>query len=243
MLTLAFRDTLSALRQPAIRRLGFVSVLLTIALLVAAWALLLMLQQTFGPEISGDQIEQAFDPDHPFNSADPGLLALLGLDSILMMLIASVMLMVPVAAVFAALFLGEIAAEVEAQRWAWPAPDARLQAGRLKQVVNFTGFVIAANCATVLLVLFLLPLFGIFALALWYGVNGWLLGRDYFTLVARRRLGPEDVARLATASRGRIWLAGCLLVLPLSLPLVNLAMPFLGGLWFTHIVHRARTGW
>ena len=38
--------------------------------------------------------------------------------------------------------------------------------------------------------------------------------------------------------RGTIWMAGTLMALPLSVPLLNLVIPILGAATFTHIYHR-----
>jgi uncharacterized protein involved in cysteine biosynthesis len=42
------------------------------------------------------------------------------------------------------------------------------------------------------------------------------------------------------AFRLRLWLAGTLMAVPLSIPLVNLLIPVLGVATFTHLFHRIR---
>ena len=78
---------------------------------------------------------------------------------------------------------------------------------------------------------------GPFAPLLFWGLNGWLLGREYFTLVAMRRVGRAAAKNLRGQHAGRIWLAGTLMAAPLSIPLVNLAVPVLGVATFTHLFH------
>ena len=73
---------------------------------------------------------------------------------------------------------------------------------------------------------------------LFWGLNGFLLGREYFTLVAMRRLGPAGAKALRSRHAGRVWLAGTLMAIPLSIPLVNLLVPVLGAASFTHLFHR-----
>jgi uncharacterized protein involved in cysteine biosynthesis len=70
-----------------------------------------------------------------------------------------------------------------------------------------------------------------------WSVNGWLLGREYFGLVAMRRLGRQGAKELRAAHKGKIWLAGTLMAAPLSIPLVNLVIPVLGVATFTHLFH------
>ena len=59
-------------------------------------------------------------------------------------------------------------------------------------------------------------------------VNGFLLGREYFQLVAMRRLGPDGAAALRRRHFWRIWLAGTPMAVPLSVPVVNLLVPIAG---------------
>ena len=79
---------------------------------------------------------------------------------------------------------------------------------------------------------------GPFIPVVFWAVNGWLLGREYFTLVATRRIGRERAKALRAQNSGRIWLAGILMAAPLSVPLVNLVIPVLGVATFTHLFHR-----
>ncbi|VDC29387.1 EI24 domain-containing protein [Pseudogemmobacter humi] len=223
MILRAFRDTLGQLREPEFRRLGLIALALTLALLVAAYAAFLIFLASIG------------DGDVAF--AGKGLADLLGLRSILVMLMMSFLLMVPVAAAFAALFLGDVAAAVEARDFAWlpPAGPPALPGGRLRHTVNFIGLLIVANALTGMALAFLGPM----AIALWFLANGGLLGREYFTLAAARRFPPETVARLRDASVSRIWLAGLAMAVPLAVPVVNLAIPFLAAATFTRLMHRS----
>jgi uncharacterized protein involved in cysteine biosynthesis len=53
-----------------------------------------------------------------------------------------------------------------------------------------------------------------------------------------RRIGRANAKTLRKTHSGKIWLAGCLMALPLSIPLVNLVIPILGAATFTHLFHR-----
>lgn len=163
-----------------------------------------------------------------------GIDAVLGWGSLVLMLFLSVFLMVPVASLFTGLFLEDIAEAVEARHYpglppatALPWPEA------LRQAVNFLGLVILVNALALVGYLFSGP----FAPLLFWAVNGFLLGREYFTLVALRRMTPAEAKLLRSRNAGRIWLAGVLMAAPLSLPLVNLLVPVLGVATFTHLVH------
>ena len=58
---------------------------------------------------------------------------------------------------------------------------------------------------------------------------------DYAAL---RREGPEGARTLRRRHAIRIWLTGCLMALPLAIPVVNLLVPTLGAATFTHLYHR-----
>lgn len=226
MILRAFRESLGQLREPGFRRLGLVALALTLALLVAAYAAFLMLLVSIG--------------DGSVAFAGEGLADLVGLNSILFMLALSFLLMVPVAAVFAALLLGDVAAAVEARDFPWlpRAGPPALPGGRLRHTVNLIGLLILANALAGVFLTFLGPL----VIPLWFMANGWLLGRDYFTLAAARRYPPATVAGLRRASWGRIWLAGLAMALPLAVPVVNLGVPFLAAATITRLMHRSAAG-
>jgi uncharacterized protein involved in cysteine biosynthesis len=42
------------------------------------------------------------------------------------------------------------------------------------------------------------------------------------------------------ANRGQVWLAGCLMAIPLFVPILNLVVPTLGAATFTHLYHRLK---
>ena len=103
----------------------------------------------------------------------------------------------------------------------------------LKDTVNFLGVIIAANVVA-LVVYALFPPAAVF---IFWALNGFLLGREYFTLAAMRRIGRPAAKVLRRKHAGAIWLAGILMAMPLSIPLINLVIPILGAATFTHIFH------
>lgn len=223
-----FRDFLRAVRQMGDAR--FRSVLirgigLTVLLLAAITALFLTVIGWFVP----DEITL------PGVGAFGGLDDILSWGSVVLMIGLSVFLMVPVAAAFTGFFLDDVADAVEARHYPAlpPAPPVSL-ATALIDSVNFVGVIIAVNVVA----LFLYPFSGPFAPLLFWAVNGYLLGREYFTLVAMRRLGRQGARDLRRRHSGQIWFAGALMAAPMSIPLVNLLIPVLGAATFTHLFHR-----
>ncbi|NQV85372.1 MAG: EI24 domain-containing protein [Rhodospirillales bacterium] len=119
------------------------------------------------------------------------------------------------------LFLEDIASAVEARHFPKLAPaEEQSILPALLVGLRYLGVLVALNL--VLLVFLLLgPLFPF----VFYAVNGYLLGREYFELVAMRRLGPDAARRLRLAHRGELFLAGVVMAFLLTLPVVNLLAP------------------
>lgn len=57
-------------------------------------------------------------------------------------------------------------------------------------------------------------------------------------MVAIRRETPEGAARFRSENRMTIFVAGVLMAVPLTIPVVNLLVPILGAASFTHIYNR-----
>lgn len=151
------------------------------------------------------------------------------------MLFLSVFLMVPVASAFTGFFLEDVAQAVEDRHYPGLPPVPRIGFFEvLKDSVNFFGVLVAVNALALLLYFPLGPL----APVMFWAVNGFLLGREYFQMVAMRRLGRQGATALRRRYWGRVWLAGTLMAVPLSVPLVNLLIPVLGAAAFTHQFHR-----
>lgn len=225
MILSSFLTALGQWTDARFRRVVLLGVALTLALLVAVYALMLVAIQWLVPETT----------TLPLLGPVGGLDTLLSFGSILLMLLASVFLMVPVASAFTGLFLEDVVDAVEDRHFP-TLPDARPQ--RLSEgligAVNFFGIALAAN----LIALFLWPFAGPLVPVLFWSVNGYLLGREYFTLVAQRRIGRDEAKALWRANKTRIWSAGVLMAAPLSIPLVNLLIPVFGVATFTHLFHR-----
>lgn len=160
---------------------------------------------------------------------------LLSFSSFIFMMVLSVFLMIPVASAITSMFLDEVAQAVEDRHYPGlpPAPSVPFW-DALRDTVNFLGVLIGAN--TLALILYaLVPPATVF---IFWGLNGFLLGREYFTLAAMRRLGRQGAKQMRARHSGTIWLAGTLMAIPLSVPLLNLVIPILGAATFTHIFHR-----
>lgn len=151
------------------------------------------------------------------------------------MLGASVFLMVPVASAFTGLFLDQVVDAVEAEHYPGQPPVAALPfAEALSESAKFLGVLLAVNLVALVLYIIFPP----FAPLIFWGVNGLLLGREYATLVAQRRLGAVGARAFRKRHSMQIWMAGTLMAIPLTIPFVNLLVPILGVASFTHLFHR-----
>jgi CysZ protein len=160
---------------------------------------------------------------------------LVGWGSAVALAVLSVFLMVPVASAITSMFLDTVAQAVEDEHYPrlGPAENVPLL-DALRDTFSFLGVLILAN-------IFALVLYVLFAPAaplIFWGLNGFLLGREYFTLAAIRRVGRREAKTLRSRHFLTIWAAGFLMAIPLSVPLLNLVIPILGAATFTHLFHR-----
>jgi len=155
-----------------------------------------------------------------------------------LMIVLSVVLMVPVAAAFTGIFLDDVAEAVEEMHYPGLAEVGHIPVlDTLRDSLSLILVTIAVNLVAMILMLFVGPL----APILFWAVNGYLLGREFFQMAAMRREGLEGATRLRRRHAGQVWLAGTLMAVPLSVPLVNLVIPVIGAAAFTHMYHRLAT--
>lgn len=225
MILIDFLRALGQIGDPRFRAVLLRGVGLAILLLAGVTAAALLLIGTLGP----DRVTL------PWIGPVGGLEWLFGGAFLLAMIVLSVFLMVPVAVLFTSLYLERVAEAVEARHYPG-LPAARRQGWGEIAADTAVFFVILAlvNIAALAVYLFAGPLVPV----LFWVLNGYLLGRELFQLVALRRLDREAAGRLRRRHGGQIWMAGILMAAPLSVPLVNLVVPILGVATFTHVFHR-----
>jgi uncharacterized protein involved in cysteine biosynthesis len=134
------------------------------------------------------------------------------------------------------LFLERVAVAVEARHYPG-LPMAR--AGSLAD-----GLVASLKLIAVMVVLNILALplylFPVINLLVFYGMNGYLLGREYFELAALRRMTGAEAGRLRKARKLRVFLSGVVIAFLLTLPVVNLLAPIIGTAAMVHLVEAWR---
>jgi uncharacterized protein involved in cysteine biosynthesis len=217
----AFFKALRQMTDPRFRRILLIGVGVTVALLAGAtWGVQLLLPDTISL---------------PWFGEISWLSSLLSGFVLVSMIGMSMFLMVPVASVFTGLFLVQVADAVDAKHYVHlPAANKVRISDTVIDSLKFLGLLIIIN----LLALVIYLLSTVLAPVIFWIVNGILLGREYFQLVAMRRLGRKGANALRSKHRFTIWIAGFLMAVPLSIPVINLFIPILGVATFTHIFHK-----
>ncbi len=217
-----FLKTVGQLADRRTRKLLWRSALLTavilVVLLVAAWMALDRLIVLENPALDG------------FVAVAGGLAVF----------ILAMLLFPGLVRVVSAVFLDEVAAATEARHYPdLPPPTGQGAAATAIAAIRFASIAIVLNliCAPLYLLLLLLPPLG---LLLFYAVNGYLLGREYFELVAERRLQPDQAAALRQAHRVRLLVYGAGIAFALTVPIVNLLVPVLATAFMVHVVEAWR---
>lgn len=223
MIFSSIADAIAQLSDPRFRSVLIKGVGLTLGLLAAAYAIIFFVIQLLFPE----SITLPFIGEITFVDT------LLSWASVVLMLGLSVFLMVPVASAFTGLFLEDVADAVEDRHYPNVATAPRVGIPEaLREGASFLIVLILANIAA--LVLYFTPL----APLVFYGLNGFLLGREYFRLIAVRRIGRAGAKKAFRSNLVTIWAAGALMAIPLTIPVLNLLVPVVGAAAFTHLYHR-----
>lgn len=133
------------------------------------------------------------------------------------------------------IFLDEAAVAVEARHY--PFDTAGVEPAfwpSIRRTVQFTLLVVVIN--VLLLPLYLLGLFlPPLNLLLYYGVNGYFLGREYFELVGYRHLDEGTVFTARRRNSTTIHLAGAAIALALTIPILNLFVPVAAAAMMVHV--------
>jgi CysZ protein len=153
------------------------------------------------------------------------IIAGIGLALVLALLIA------PVTAVMAGLFLDDIAEVIETRDYPQDPPGRAMPLGQ--SIRQSLGFLLVVGLGN-LIALFLLLVPGI-NLAAFFLVNGYLLGREYFEFAAMRFMSPADAKRLRARNSTTIFFAGLIIAAFLSVPLLNLLTPMFAAGMMVHL--------
>lgn len=202
--------------EPEFRKVLWKSVGLTLLLLVVAWIALEAVVSTFLTPFLG-----------PWPWVATAVVWLMGAG----MFVGAIFLIAPVSAVFAGIFLDDVAEVVEARHYPGDRPGVAMPIiPSIFLAAKFLLVVALANIVALLLVL--LP--GI-NFAIFFLVNAYLIGREYFQFAAMRFRGEDDANALRREHGTRIFLAGLVITGFMAVPILNLATPIFATLMMVHL--------
>ncbi len=200
------RDAFSAFAQtfsPPLRKILLKSVGLALLLIVALGAVLQWLLQFLLPLAS------------PYDTIAAVLLGVLTL-------VLAFFAMAPVTSLMAAIFIDEVADEVERTRFPADAPGRPLSIPRAALLsAKFFGVVLLVNLGAILL-WFVIPVFNV---AVFFIANAYLLSREFFEMAAMRFRTPEEARRLRQQNAVSVFLSGLVIAAVVSVPVLNLITP------------------
>lgn len=143
---------------------------------------------------------------------------------------------VPITTLLAGLFLDEVAEVVEDTYYAHEEPGRSMAfLPSLIQTLKFTALVVAVNLLA--LVALLIP--GV-NFIVFYVVNGYLLGREYFELAAMRFAHPREVKDLRRANGTVVFLGGAMIAIMMTIPILNLLTPLFATAFMVHLHKHVR---
>lgn len=202
--------------EPEFRTVLWKSIGYTILLLAVAWIALEAIVSTFLTPFLG-----------PWPWVATAVVWLMGAG----MFIGAIFLIAPVSAAFAGIFMDEVAEVVEKRHY--PGDPAGAAMPIIPGVILAAKFLVVVAAANILaLVLVLLP--GI-NFAIFFLVNAYLIGREFFQFAAMRFQSEADAEALRRDNGTTVFLAGLVITGFMAVPILNLATPIFATAMMVHL--------
>lgn len=229
---IALTRAVAQLSDPRLRRVLWRALGIAVAIFAGVWVAAWYGLDWAGQALAGRLAEGGF-----WHGVVDWLVGLGGAAAVLM---ASFLLFPAVMGLGQSFFLEDAADAVEARHYP-DLPPAREQPilEALRDGIDLALVTLAVNLLAlpVYIVLSLLPPLNV---VVFYGVNGYLLGREYFEVVAVRRLPRRLVRETRRRFRLRIVAAGAVIAVLLTVPLVNLVAPVVAVAYMVHVFEGLR---
>ncbi len=224
MLIPALFRSLAQLTDPKILKILFKALLVAILLFIAATLLVWGLTSLIPP--TGDTaIDSWLDP-------------LINLSVPVAMLFAGYFVFPALVTIGISFFLDDVMDAVESRYY--PRRPASRQVGTTEDVwigVRLLVAMLVVNIA-ILPIYVLLLITGIGAPLLYLAVNAYLIGREYFEIVAIRHMTRTEMDGKRKERSLLAFLAGFIIAGMFFIPIVNLLAPIVGTALMTHVVQR-----
>ena len=135
-------------------------------------------------------------------------------------------------------FLERIILVVEEKHY----PD--LDNTRKQNLIETLGIIIKFTLLSIFLNILVIPLYIIFLflgpanLIIFYILNGYLLGKEYFELVAHRRFSPSVSRKVYVLYSRKIFWAGVINAFLMTIPILNMVAPIISTAAMVHLIQR-----
>jgi uncharacterized protein involved in cysteine biosynthesis len=213
-----FSKALKQLPDPKFRRVIWISVVMTISVYAVLCAVL-----------AGVMLGTTFFDSIPFWET------IIDWAAIIVIPVTALLFFPVVISSFMGMFLESVVDAVEEKHYpGLPIP-------RPQSIVSVLVSSLRLLLLALLLNLLLLPFYLLFPLVGqvgFYLVNGYLIGWEYFELVALRRLTPREVKQLRSRHSGPLLLTGAATTVLLTIPIINLIAPVIGAAAMAHLAHK-----
>lgn len=145
--------------------------------------------------------------------------------------LALALLISPVTAIIASLFLDDVAEVIEKKDYPADPPGTAMPLSEaIPSSLKFFGVVILGNIIALLLLL--VPGVNLIAFFL---VNGYLLGREFFEFAAMRFRSPADARAFRSKHQTKVFMAGLVIAAFLAIPFLNLLTPLFAASMMVHL--------
>lgn len=210
----ALLRALADLSSPLLRRVVTLSVLIATTCFIGVWIGVTLALENL-PTIVWRPLNWLID-----------LVGLVGVALLSWLLFPAVVTMV------IGLFLERVAATVEALDYPGRGPPRRQS---IRESVLIGLRLMLLSIAINLLALPIYMLIPLLNVTLFLALNGYLFGREYFELVAVRRLDPEQTRLVRRRFGGRIFVGGVIIAAMFAVPVVNVITPVIATAFMIHI--------
>jgi CysZ protein len=133
----------------------------------------------------------------------------------------------------AAIFSEKVISAVEARYY--PGRPAPMEVSIWASILDGVKLALISLVVNILALVFLIPPLTPIYFVISYGVNGYLLGREYYEMAAFRRLDRGQAKLLFAARRSKFTAGGVLIAILSTIPVVNLIAPILATAFVVHL--------
>ncbi len=134
----------------------------------------------------------------------------------------------------ASMFMEVIAGQIEKQEYDMAKPPSLPFWPEVWNGLAFAGWSLLLNVLVLPFYLFapLIPF-------IYYSLNAYLLGREFFEIVAGRHIGRREAKLMRqTSYRFHVFMAGLVIAVSVNIPIINLFAPFIGVAIMVHLYQR-----